>query len=322
MTKKTDLHAIILADGRDHSLKPLVEALEEADIPKPLACIAGRGSLLQQTVRRYAGLVDPERMIVVVPAAFEALAHSQLGAWRGVSIMARPGDMDRRPDVLLPLGYLLARAPGARVLVTPAHHYVPYADALVAAVATATCALEQIPLLLLGVPAGQRRTTQGWILPGRPLDNGLTTVAGLLDDTSASRAAELAMLGALWNIETCVASAEYLWHQGERLAPLQAEAMASFWASRHPSVDDLSSALLDSPPIELGSALLRSARDIAVMAVHGSGWSDWTSTEHVIDSIVNPREVERLLSRIWDKQIAHGRTELHRPVPARHAFAA
>ncbi len=321
MTKKTDLHAIILADGHDHSLKPLVEALEEADIPKQLACIAGRGSLLQQTVRRYAGLIAPERMIVVVPAAFEALAHSQLCAWRGISIMARPGDMDRRPDVLLPLGYLLARAPGARVLVTPAHHYAPSAEALVAAAFTAAGALDHIPLVLLGVPAGQYRTTQGWILPGRPLENGLATVAGLLEDASTSRSAELAMLGGLWNIETCVGSAEYLWHQSASLAPLQAEAVAGFWASRHPSVDDLSSSLLDPPSIELGSALLRSARNIAVLTVHGSGWSDWTSTEHVIDSIGNPREVEQLLARIWDKQIAHGRTELHRPVPVRHASA-
>jgi mannose-1-phosphate guanylyltransferase len=321
MLHQTDLHAIILADGHDHCLKPLVEALEGADIPKQLACIAGRGSLLQQTVRRYAGLVAPKRMIVVIPAAFEEMARSQLRAWHGISILARAGDTDRKPDLLLPLGYLLARAPGARVLVTPGHHYVPHPHALVAAIAAAHGALEDVPLVLLGVPGGHRRTTQGWILQGPPLKNGLSSVAGFLEDAGISRSAELALVGALWNIETCVASAEHLWHLATRQAPMQAEAVASFWSSRHPSINDLSSAFLDFPPIELNGALLRVSNSIATVTAHGSGWTDWTSTEHVIDSISNPRDMERLLSRIWDKQIAEGRTELHRGLPTRHASA-
>lgn len=322
MTKKTDLHAIILADSHDHCLKPLVETLEGADIPKQLACITGQGSLLQQTVRRYAALIAPERMIVVVPAAFEARARSQLRVWRGISVIARRGPAERENDLLLPLGYLLARAPCARVLVTPAHHYVPYPDALVAAVAAAHSALEQVPLVVLGVPSGHRRTTRGWILQGPPMANGLSSVAGFVEDSAHSRATELAMAGALWNVETGVASAEHLWNLASRQAPMQAEAVARFWSSRQPSIKDLSGDLLKGPAVELNGPFLRLAKSIATVAAHGSGWTDWVSTEHVIDSITDPREIERLLSRIWDRQIAQGRTELrHRP-PNGHASVA
>jgi mannose-1-phosphate guanylyltransferase len=322
MTKKTDLHAIILADGHDHSLKPLVEALEGTDIPKQLACIAGQGSLLQQTVRRYAGLVAPERMIVVVPAAFEALARSQLRVWRGISIMGRPEHPTGQHDLLLPLGYLLARAPCARVLVTPAHHYLPYPEAIVAALAAAHSALEQVPLVVLGVPSGHRRTTHGWILQGKSMGNGLSSVAGFVEDSSHSRSTELAMAGALWSIETGVGNAEHLWNLASRQAPLQAEAVARFWSSRQPSIKDLSRGLLNGPAVELSGPLLRLASNVAIVAAHGSGWTDWTSTEHVIDSINNPREMERLLSRIWDKQIAQGRTELRHRHPTRHRHAS
>jgi mannose-1-phosphate guanylyltransferase len=321
MTMKTDLHAIILADSHDHCLKPLIEALEGADIPRQLACIVGRGSLLQQTVRRYAGMVAPERMIVVVPAGFEALARSQLRAWREISIIARAGEPHQTSDLLLPLGFLLARAPSARVLVSPASHYVPYPEALVAALAAAYRALDQIPLVMLGVPSGHRRTSHGWILQGRQLDNGLSTAAGFIEDELGTRSAELAMVGALWNVQTCVGCAEHLWHLATRRNPLQAEAVARFWSARQPSIKDLSTAFLDSPAVNLDGALLRLASHVATVAAHGSGWTDWTNTEHVIDSIANARDMERLLARIWDKQIAQGRTELHHPL-SHHASAA
>ena len=57
MSKSENLHAIVLASGEDRRLKSLTEALSGEDTPKQFAAIAGDGSLLQQTVARYARLV-------------------------------------------------------------------------------------------------------------------------------------------------------------------------------------------------------------------------------------------------------------------------
>jgi mannose-1-phosphate guanylyltransferase len=328
MSKSKNLHAIILASGEDHNLKSLIEALGDKAVPRQYAFIAGQGSLLQQAVARCASLVPPDRMIVVVSSARENLARAQLRAWRGIDIIARPTEPGGGLDLLLPLGRLISRAPNASVLVTPADYYVPYPERLMASVGAGLSALEDAALVLVGVAGGHRRTGQGWILPGSPLDGGILSVAGLVKDASPTQAAQLAAVGALWNISTGVGRAEYLWHLAASQLPMHAEAVARLWAGQHASASAVSTACLDMPAVELNSALLRNAKDLAVVPVHGSGWTDWSSTEQVIDSLADRSELERLLSRIWERQQTCGRTELRRPplrvapLGARNATAA
>jgi mannose-1-phosphate guanylyltransferase len=195
MSRCEDLHAIILASSEDHRLKSLAEALGGVDVPKQFALIAGGGSLLQQTVARYASLVPPERMVVVVAAACEALARAQLDEWPGIEIITRPADCGAGLDLLLPLGRVFSRNPDARVLVTPADHYVPHPEALVDAVVAASQALDKAPVILVGVSSGQRRSSQAWILPGRPLGGRVLSVAGLAEHASPVQAAEPARCG-------------------------------------------------------------------------------------------------------------------------------
>jgi len=310
MSKPKNLHAIILASGEDHHLKSLIAALAGADVPKQFAPIAGHGSLLQQTVARYASLVPPDRMIVVVSSAHERLARAQLRDWPGLDIIARPAECGGGLDLLLPLGRVLSRAPDARVVITPADHFVPYPEALVASVGAACAALDEAALILVGVAGGSRRGSQGWIVPGRPLKGGVFSVAGLLEQATPVQAAQLVAVGALKNISTTVARAEHLWHLAARQLPMQAEAVAHLWASSHASGAVDAGAYLDMPAVELNGSLLRNAKDLAVVPVYGSGWTDWTSAEHVIDSLENPRELEHLLLRIWNHQRARGRTQL------------
>jgi mannose-1-phosphate guanylyltransferase len=321
MARCEELHAIILASGEDHRLKSLAEALAGVDAPKQFALIAGGGSLLQQTVARYASLVPPQRMVVVVAAAYQAVARAQLHKWPGIEIITRPAESGAGLDLLLPLGRVFSRSPDARVLVTPADHYVPHPEALVDAVAAA--ALHEAGVILVGVAGGHRRSGQAWILPGQPLGGRILSVAQLAERVSPVQAAELAAAGALRNTSTVVARAEHLWYLAARQLPVQAEAVSRLWAGKGSLANAAATACL-MPAVELNRALLRGAKNLATIAVHGSGWTDWTSPEHVLDSIEDPRELEFLLSRILRQQRAAGRTELHPRVPTirRHATAA
>jgi hypothetical protein len=137
------------------------------------------------------------------------------------------------------------------------------------------------------------------------------------------QAAELAAAGALWNTSTGVARAEHLWYLAARQLPMQAEAVARLWAGKGSLANAAATACL-MPSAELNSALLRGARNSGMIAVRGSGWTDWTCPEQVMDSIEDSRELELILSRILLQQQATGRTELRQRVPtiSRHATAA
>jgi mannose-1-phosphate guanylyltransferase len=324
MSKCDNLHAIILASGEDRRLRPLTDVLDGVDIPKQFALIAGTGSLLQQTVTRYASLVPAKNMVVVVSSAFAGLARTQLRDWPGIEIIERPAECDAGLDLLLALGGVFSRSPDAHVLVTPADHYVPFPDDLVESVAAADQALDKAGVVLIGVADGQRRGRRAWIVPGRALGGGMFAVAGLVERASPVQSAELTASGALWNPSTVVARAEKLWYLAARHLPLQTEAVARHWAGRGSLAEALGKAGLDMPAADLSGALLRGAKDLATIAVRGSGWTDWISSEHVVDSIENPRELEQLLARVLRRQQAAGRTELHPPFPAimRHATAA
>jgi mannose-1-phosphate guanylyltransferase len=324
MSKSENLHAIILASGDDHRLKALAAAVSGRDMPKQFAFIAGGGSLLQQTVARYAGLVPPERMVVVVASACEAVARTQLAQWPGIDIIARPLACGAGLDLLLALGRVFSRAPDARVVVTPADHYVPRPEALVDAVVAATKALDEAAVVLVGVAGGRRRNKHMWIVPGKPLAGGILSVAGLVERASPLQAAQFAAGGALENTSMVVARVEHLWYLAARQLPMQAEAVAHLWSGRPSLAGAGATACLDIPVVELRGALLRGATDLAVIPVHGSGCTEWTSVEEVMDSIEDAGELDRLLSRILARQRACGRTELRRRAPAnsRHATAA
>ena len=315
MSKSENLYAIILASGEDHRLKSLTEALSGVDAAKQFALIAGGGSLLQQTVARYASQIPAERMVVVVSSAQEAVARAQLREWPGIDLIARPAAWSAGLDLLLSVGRVFSRSPGARVVVTPADHYVPHPEAWLDSVVAASKALDQAGVILVGATGRHRKSNQAWIAPGKPLGGRIFSVERRGERASPVQAAQPAP-GALWDTSTVVARAEYLWYLAARQMPMQAEAVACFWAGRPSIASAAATSCLEMPAIELSGALLRGAKDVGVIAVRGSGWTEWNSAQDVIDSLEDRRELDLILSRILARQRATGRTELRRRVRA------
>jgi mannose-1-phosphate guanylyltransferase len=295
-----NLHVIIQADGSDQRLSSLCQVLSGTDVPKQFALIAAGGSLLQHAVARFVPLVSERRMVVVVPAAYEELARTQLQAWRGVEIIARPGE---RPDFLLPLGRVLARDPQADVVVVPAEHYVPRPEPVRRAVETAAAGLRDVPAVVLGAVADRRTLTSTWIVPGRALGQSLNSVAGFVNHPTAAHAERLLVAGALWNTAIVVASGSYLWRAaGQR----SSQSLINLWAGGDVSHRALAAAYEQMPKAELDPGYLGGLCELAVVRMAGSGWTDWSSPEHVIDSLQQPGELESLLSRIFWRQQACG----------------
>jgi mannose-1-phosphate guanylyltransferase len=208
------------------------------------------------------------------------------------------------------------------VVVTPADHYVPRPEPFVNSVVAASKALDQAEAILIGVTSRRRTGSQAWIVPGKPLCGRVLSVAQLGERASPLQAAQLAAAGTLWDTSTVVARVEHLWYLAARQLPLQAEAVACLWAGGPSLASAAATACLELPAIRLNGALLRGVKDLGVIPVHGSGWTEWTSTQDVIDSLEDRKELDLLLSRILARQRAAGRTELRRRAQASHANAA
>jgi len=78
----------------------------KAVLPSVCRC----GSLLQQTVARYASLVPAEAMIAVVTASIEGLARTQLRDWPESTSSRGPAPCGAGVDLLLRHWKVFARA--------------------------------------------------------------------------------------------------------------------------------------------------------------------------------------------------------------------
>ncbi len=312
MAGRRDLHVIVLAGQENSELDHLTRALSGTSLPKQFAFLAGDGSLLQQVVTSFAARVPLDRITVVVPTALADLARAQLRAWRGIGILARPLDRGFASDVLLVLGKLATRAPDATVVMVPAHHYVPGADTLVGALMAAESALATIPVVLAGAAMSRGLAGDSLVVPGPPLDGGVLSVHRFAQVTSPAQARRLKLAGALWDTSTFTGRVRDLWGMAERELPKATRLLRGLWSEKAPSAAAMAAALRALPGSRQERAFWQEPGALGVVPVHGSGWNAWCSSEQLMESLDDPLDLERLLSRIYQRQHGLTRAQLKR----------
>lgn len=297
--------AVVLAAGEGSRLLPLTRELHGHDLPKQFAALAGDRTFLQLTLERIAPLAPPERTVVVVPTAYEALAQAQLRGFPGVEIVAQPRNRGTGPGVLLPLAHVLSRAPGARVAVFPSDHHVRRPSVMVAAVRRALRAADVSPagIALVAAAAERPATDFGWIVPGAPLDGDAVwarAVARFVEKPPEAAAMELLRDGALWNTMIVAGSARALWRMARRHIPEAARGLERYQAARgqvnaRGVLEHLYGAL---PSSDLSRDVLERARGLAVVPMIDAGWSDCGTPERLVESLRGSPALGALLARL------------------------
>jgi mannose-1-phosphate guanylyltransferase len=294
---------IVLAGGEGKRLSPLTRALYGVDLPKQFAVLRGERSLLQMAVARAALIAPASQTVVVVGTRYEALAREQLAHHPGVHLLVQPRNLDTGVGLMFPLAYVRAIDATARVVVMPADHDVPNPVPLVDSIARA--ALHRASrgrVTLVGVVPDRAEIDYGWIVPGGRLagrsGHAVSSVTSFQEKPSDDVAQQLRARGALWNTFIVTAPIEALWQLGKTNLPRQA-AVLERWA-RATTTEHLPTLYADLTPANWSTDVFARTprRRLAVVAMHGSGWSDWGSPRRVFQSLAGSTDHERLVARI------------------------
>ena len=294
-------HVLVLANGDDSQVAPLTRALYGIEVPKQLAVIAGARSLLQAAVERALGLTTPERILVILSAPHEGVAREQLAAHPGLELVVQPRNLDRGPALALGLLRVLARSSSARVVVLPADHYVADAAPLHDALRHVARGAIAQRIALIGVPPSGPELEYGWLVPGRRIARSeACEVRHFLDRPTAEEATRLREASGLWNTSIEAGPVAALWWLLSRRLPFHAAALERYAVAIGTPTEAV--ALRDAyrlmPRAGFSHDVRAHADALAVMAVAGTGWSDWGSPARVFASLAGTADHAALVDRI------------------------
>ncbi|HUG44848.1 MAG TPA: sugar phosphate nucleotidyltransferase, partial [Acidobacteriota bacterium] len=105
MTEPTSRWAIVLAGGEGKRLRPLIEDLFGAPIPKQYCTFCGTRSMLQHTVDRAAKIVDPNRILTVVGNGHRRFLTEEMPG----RLIEQPAPRETAPGVFLPASYAMSQ---------------------------------------------------------------------------------------------------------------------------------------------------------------------------------------------------------------------
>src|SRR4030095_2147988 len=155
------VHAVILAGGRGTRFWPR----SRSKTPKQLLNIAGKGTMLEQTVARFRPPVSADRIWTVTNAEQEGSLRKQLPAAARKRVLVEPIGRNTAAAIALAAFHIRKAAKGdALISVLPADHYIKDVAAYQKIVRTALdVAKKPGRMVVLGIPPTHPETGFGYI---------------------------------------------------------------------------------------------------------------------------------------------------------------
>jgi mannose-1-phosphate guanylyltransferase len=317
---------VILAGGEGIRLQPLTRWITGDSRPKQFCNLTGHGTLLQDTVRRVARLIPPERQLVSLTRGHARFFEPLIGECGRVQPVVQPEGRGTALGVLYPALHVATEDPGATIAVFPSDHFVTPADRFMEAVAAAAAAVEQHPetIVLLGILPSYPETEYGWIEPGDALDRrgaGLVRrVRRFVEKPTALWARSMLRAGWLWNTLVLVAKVAHLFQLATRQMPdtVRPLLLACDAIGTPAEETRVTRAYAEAAPANLSRDFLEHSREaLGVLEVRGVTWSDWGTPRRVVSTLTRLDEHPTWLTDGLRKELA--RAASGPAVPARRA---
>jgi len=198
------LHAVVMAGGSGTRFWPM----SRRNRPKHLLSLVASESLLQQTVRRIAALVPPERTWVITGADHAADVRQQLPGLPSSSIIAEPCRRDTAPCIGLAATLVTRNDADATLVVMPADHVIGPDQEFQRAIELARLLVKEDNrrLVTLGIRPDRPATGYGYIERGAKFESVRELPTFGVNRFREKPARELA--------EQYLQSGDYYWNSG------------------------------------------------------------------------------------------------------------
>ena len=300
---------VILAGGDGVRLRSLTRRITGDERPKQFCPILGHETLLNQTRRRTALTVSPDRTLVVVTQAHERFYTPVLAGPLSSSLVVQPENRGTAPAILYALHRLAPMTGTEPVAIFPSDHYVSDDVAFMAHVEAAFAAVRLRPelVVLLGIMPDRPEVEYGWIEPAEPIvgegAGAVCRVRRFWEKPSALLAQTLRAEGCLWNSFVMVARVPTLLGLINSAVPDLYDAFAPIrpfisTAEEEEVVREVYSRL---PSTDFSSQVLeRHPARLAVLRVSGVGWNDLGDPYRVE---ATQRQMYRRPHYAWSRQM-------------------
>jgi mannose-1-phosphate guanylyltransferase len=200
--KNLDNYAVIMAGGIGSRFWPM----SRQQHPKQFLDVLGTGqTLLQETFRRFKGLIPDENIFVVTNKSYSDLVQSQLPEIPLDNILLEPSRRNTAPCIAYACHKIAIKNQHARIIVAPSDHLILNSQVFVEKVQSGFDFVDsKDALLTLGIK------------PGRP-DTGYGYIQFVNDDQHQDSFSKVKTFTEKPNLELAksfVSSGEFLWNSG------------------------------------------------------------------------------------------------------------
>ncbi len=276
---------VILSGGAGTRLWPLSREM----YPKQLLALAGKLTMLQDTVTRLAGIAGAQPPIIVCNEAHRFTVAEQIRTL-GVTasaILLEPAGRNTAPAVALAAFKVQQLDPDATIVVAPADHVIRMLRVFQTAAETAAALAEEGKLVTFGIVAHAPETGYGYIRRSEGAGPAYP-VAQFIEKPPLDMATQF------------VASGDYYWNSGmfvfkaarylAELAVYAPDILEASQAAFAAAKSDLDFSRIDKTEFEkcrsesIDYAVMEKTRDAVVLPLD-AGWSDVGSWSSLFDAL-------------------------------------
>jgi mannose-1-phosphate guanylyltransferase/mannose-6-phosphate isomerase len=281
----TLLFPVILSGGAGTRLWPLSREM----YPKQLLALAGKMTMLQDTVTRLAGIAGAQPPIIVCNEAHRFTVAEQLRTLgvQASAILLEPAGRNTAPAVALAAFKAQQLDPDATIVVAPADHVIRMLRVFQTAAETAAALAEEGKLVTFGIVAHAPETGYGYIRRSEGAGPAYP-VAQFIEKPPLDMATQF------------VASGDYYWNSGmfvfkaarylAELAVYAPDILEASQAAFAAAKSDLDFSRIDKTEFEkcrsesIDYAVMEKTRDAVVLPLD-AGWSDVGSWSSLFDAL-------------------------------------
>jgi mannose-1-phosphate guanylyltransferase len=206
MPASADTYALILAGGSGTRFWPLSRNAK----PKQLLDLFGKGTLLEQTIRRLEGLVPYENILILTNELQVEAVRAIATMLPAENIFAEPAKRDTAPAVALGIGLIAARNPQAVMMVLPSDQLIQDTAAYHSVMRDALTAAEiSNGLVTLGIKPTWPCPSYGYIERGAAAE-----IAGLSGENPVVEVTRFREKPSTDLAETFLAQGNFTWNAG------------------------------------------------------------------------------------------------------------